>query len=122
MRKVTTAMTAKSARKSPNRLITCANHTRRITSMRRTSRKDNGAGAAGGAAVAVTLVIGKPRLYVGARQRGEQFVVGRAQQRRDLVPVGTLGVRVANRRRPRAQHRGRAHVFRRRFIQERVLL
>ena len=46
----TTTITANSARKSPNRLITCAYHTRRITSMRRTSRND--IGAAGAAAVA----------------------------------------------------------------------
>src|SRR5437762_6650489 len=54
----TTTMTANSARKSPNRLITCAYHTRRITSMRRTSLNDRGAvGAAGAAAVAVAVTV-----------------------------------------------------------------
>src|SRR5258708_21929297 len=53
MRNETTAMTANSARKSPNRLMTCAYHTRRITVMRRTSRKDNTTG--GAATVAVVM-------------------------------------------------------------------
>src|SRR5260221_10451834 len=39
-------MTAKSGRKSPSRLITCASHTRRITVSSRTSRNVIGAGSA----------------------------------------------------------------------------
>src|SRR5439155_4259941 len=57
MRKVTTAITAKSARKSPNRLITWAYHTRRMTSLRSTSRNVSGGGGAA-AAVAVDVDMG----------------------------------------------------------------
>src|SRR3954465_4521728 len=46
MRNETTAITAKSARKSPKRLTIWAYHTRRITVMRSTSTNDSGAAAA----------------------------------------------------------------------------
>ena len=65
MRNDTTAITANSARKSPNRLMTWAYQTRRITSMPSTSRKLRGAGgAAGAAAVADALDMGRP-YYTG---------------------------------------------------------
>src|SRR5260221_467999 len=61
MRNDTTAITANSARKSPNRLMTCASHTLRITSMRSTSRNVKGAaGAAGAPAVAAAVDMGSP--------------------------------------------------------------
>src|ERR1051326_8712036 len=72
MRNDTTAMTANSARKSPNRLMTCANHTRRMTSMARTSLNviDGGAaGADGGApAAAETGVATELMRFFGGRR------------------------------------------------------
>ena len=55
MRNDTTAMTAKRARKSPNRLTTCAYQTRRSTSIRSTSRKVIGTGGAVAAGVAMAI-------------------------------------------------------------------
>src|SRR6185503_19889854 len=74
MRKDTTAITAKSARKSPNRLITCAYQTRRITGMRRTSRNDS-RGTAPAAAAAVDMGSG----YLTTRTRAGARVHSRAE-------------------------------------------
>src|SRR5947199_407114 len=57
-------MTAKSARKSPSRLTSCAIQTRRITRSCRTSRKVIGTGGAPGAAAGVVMRRGRD--YIAA--------------------------------------------------------
>ena len=52
----------------------------------------------------------------------QQFVVGRAQQPPDGVPVGTGRLLIAKRRRPGAQERRLGDVLGGRFVQQRVLL
>src|SRR5690349_19766292 len=112
-------MTANSASQSPNRLTICAYQTRRMTSMRSTSRNDI---AAGGDAVAVVAVAMSSQLYVGAGQRERQLAVGVAQQPRDAIPVGAGGLRITHRRGLRPQQRRCADRLGRRLVEQRVLL
>src|SRR5579864_1550040 len=95
--KDTTAMTAKSASQSPNRLMTCAYHTRRITSMRSTSRKVMGGAWGAAAAVAINRQVYNA-LDVGGGQRFGQVPVRQEQESADLIPVWTVRRGVAQRR------------------------
>src|SRR5690242_16038576 len=82
MRNETTAMTANSARKSPNRLTICAYHTRRITAPRSTSRN-----VIGGAAIEV----GSGMVEIPTRRSGREKTD--EVERRENVSHHSLNVR-----------------------------
>src|SRR5437867_2360433 len=112
----TTAMTAKSASQSPNRLTICAYQTRRITSMRRTSRKVIAAGGAAADAVDIWVLHGL------GRERRAKLAVGLKQQSTNSIPIGSTRLRVAQCRGLRAQQRRRLDARARRLVQDRVFV
>src|SRR5262249_30130523 len=118
MRNDTTAMTAKSARKSPNRLTTCAYQTRRITSMRSTSRNVIGTGAV--AAAAGVVIAEASGSDVFDRQRRQQLAVRSQQHPADAIPLWIHALIVAQPGGGGAQERGRRHALGRRFVQQTV--
>src|SRR5581483_924254 len=111
-------MTANSARKSPNRLTTCATHTCRMTSIRSTSRNVSGAGGAAGLRVAVMVTLVGVLLCHGY----EQVAIRRLEQTPDRGPVGLRGVGVAQRAGLGAQECGARDAVGRRLVQQRVLV